>query len=274
MERIARSRFSFDLIIADPPYFLSNGGIGIRNGKPVCVDKGPWDVSHGSAADFAFTKQWLFAARNILKSDGSIWVSATMHNLFQIGMALNELGFRILDVVTWQKPDPPPILSRKLFQFSTEFLIWARKDPSISHQFNSETMRQIGDGETIRDVWTIPAVQTWEKECGRHPTQKPLALYTRIILACSHEDEWILDPFTGGCTSGVASALLGRKYFGIDKNHQFLDIGIKRFGQIQTRTEQIRFCKRIPDLVHIRYGEFVNEDPVFQKAERKRLFFK
>lgn len=274
MENIARSRFTFDLIVVDPPYFLSNGGIGVRNGNPVCVDKGEWDASHGRDADFEFTKRWLGAARKVLKGNGNIWVSATMHNLFQVGTALQELGFHILDVITWQKPDPPPILSRNRFWFSAEFWVWARKDPKIPHQFNSDIVRLLGDGAPIRDVWTIPAVQSWEKECGKHPTQKPLALLTRILLACSHENDWILDPFAGSCTSGIAAALTDRKFFGIDREIQYLSIGVNRFEQIQNITERTRFCKRIPDLVRIREEGFLSEDSPFPTANRKRLFFK
>ena len=127
MRQLAQQHFQFDMIFADPPYFLSNGGISVQSGKQVCVNKGDWDKSRGQDNDQAFTKEWLDIARSVLKPQGTIWISGTYHNIFQVANALTELNYKILNVITWQKTNPPPNLSCRYFSYSTEFILWARR---------------------------------------------------------------------------------------------------------------------------------------------------
>ena len=251
MGEIAKSGFQFDCAFADPPYFLSNGGISVRNGRQVCVDKGKWDKSSGAESDAAFTRNWLAALRRILKPSGTLWVSGTHHNIFVVANAMTQLGYKILNVVTWQKTDPPPNLSCRYFTHSTEFVIWARREARQAHYFDYDLMRELAGGQPMRDVWPLHAVEPWEKNCGRHPTQKPLSLLVRILLASTREGQWVLDPFAGSCTTGVAAQLLGRRFFGIDRSKEFLSLGRHRFEESLSPPFQAEAFRNIPDLRHL-----------------------
>lgn len=164
------------MIFADPPYFLSNGGISVQSGKQVSVNKGDWDKSQGFEKDNDFNKQWLSLCREKLTDDGTIWVSGTFHNIFSVVQSMTEIGYKILNCITWQKSNPPPNLSCRFFTHSTEFILWAKKSNKSKHCFNYELMKEINGGTQMRDVWTLPAIAKWEKSCGKHPTQKPLPL--------------------------------------------------------------------------------------------------
>ena len=179
--------FQFDMVFADPPYFLSNDGISVQNGKQVSVNKGNWDHSNGFEQDNNFNYEWIKACRNKLKENGTIWISGTYHNIFSVAQMLKELNFRILNCVTWAKTNPPPNLSCKFFTHSTEFILWARKNQKKSHYFNYEFMKEINGGSQMRDLWFLPTVAKWEKSCGKHPTQKTLPLLSRIIMASTKE---------------------------------------------------------------------------------------
>ena len=239
--------FQFDMIFAAPPYFLSNGGISVQSGKQVSVNKGSWDKSHGFESDNEFNRKWISACRNRLKEDGSIWISGTYHNIFSVAQMLNELDFRILNCITWAKTNPPPNLSCKFFTHSTEFILWARKNKKVPHYFNYELMKKINGGTQMRDVWQMPAIGRWEKSCGKHPTQKPLPLLARIIQASTKENAWILDPFSGSSTTGIAANLLNRRFLGIEQESEFLELSKKRreeIEQISIRSDyQNRICK-------------------------------
>ncbi len=217
--------FEFDMIFADPPYFLSNDGLTIKNGKITSVNKGTWDKLNGFRQMSEFNKHWLQVVRKKMKKNATIWISGTYHNIFNIGQLLAELEFKILNVIIWEKTNPPPNFSKRYFTHSTEIIIWARKYANVPHYFNYDLMKKLNNGKQMKDVWRFPAVSKWEKECGKHPTQKPLNLLNRIILASSKENDWILDPFAGSCTTGIAANLLNRKFVGIDKEKDFLEIG-------------------------------------------------
>ena len=194
---LSQFNFKFDMIFADPPYFLSNNGISIQSGKIVSVNKGEWDK--GGTLEFVnkFNLQWIGLCREKLKDNGTIWVSGTYHNIFSVANALQQLGFKILNVITWAKTNPPPNISCRFFTYSTEFVIWARKHKNKPHYYNYELMKLINGGKQMTDVWYLPAIARWEKSCGKHPTQKPLNLLVRIILASTEPNSWILDPFAG-----------------------------------------------------------------------------
>lgn len=225
--------FKFDMIFADPPYFLSNGGISVSNGKKVCVDKGEWDKGGTPEYISEFNRAWLTACKDKLKDNGTIWISGTHHNIFSVADILSELGFKILNVVTWAKTDPPDNLTHRMLTHSSEFIIWAKKSKKAQHQYNYEVMRSLNDGKQMTDVWYMPAVQKWEKSCGKHPTQKPLALLARIIMASTKKGDWILDPFNGSGTTGIASSLLERRYLGIEQDLKFLDLSCERRNELE-----------------------------------------
>lgn len=232
-ELLPQFNFKFDMIFADPPYFLSNDGISVQAGKIVSVNKGEWDRGGTPEQINDFNKRWISLCREKLKEDGTIWISGTYHNIFSVANSLTELGFKILNVVTWAKTNPPPNISCRYFTYSTEFIIWARKRAKRPHHFNYELMKQLNDDKQMTDVWRLPAIAPWEKTCGKHPTQKPLALLTRIILASTDKNAWVLDPFAGSSTTGIAANLIGRRFLGIEKEQDFADMSRKRREEIE-----------------------------------------
>lgn len=231
------------MVFADPPYFLSNNGLSIQNGQIVSVNKGKWDKSEGFEYVNDFNRKWLSLVRDKMKDDATIWISGTMHNIFSVGQILTELGFKILNVITWEKTNPPPNFSCRYFTYSTEQIIWARKCEKVPHYYNYELMKQLNDDKQMKDVWKLPAIAPWEKSCGKHPTQKPLSVLTRLILASTKPGAWILDPFTGSSTTGIAANLANRRFLGIDQEEEFLSISRNRKLEIeqQTYAEQYRY---------------------------------
>lgn len=255
--------FKFDMIFADPPYFLSNGGISVQSGKVVCVDKGDWDKNSGDIDKF--NHHWLSLCREKLKERGTIWISGTYHNIFSVATSLTDLGFKILNVVTWAKTNPPPNISCRYFTFSTEFVIWARKSTKSPHYFNYELMKKLNENKQMTDLWRLPAIGRWEKSCGKHPTQKPLALLVRIILASTEKDGWILDPFCGSATTGIAANLCGRRFCGLERETEFCDMSIARRRELDEREKAINLRRhiadlRVLDLEESLYGMRVRED--------------
>lgn len=243
--------FHFDMIFADPPYFLSNGGISVQSGKVVCVDKGEWDKAGSLEEVDAFNKKWLTLCREKLKENGTIWISGTYHNIFSVAHTLTELGFKILNVITWAKTNPPPNISCRYFTYSTEFVVWARKSPKVPHYYNYELMKRLNDNKQMTDVWRLPAIARWEKACGKHPTQKPLALLVRLILASTQEGAWILDPFAGSSTTGIAANLLNRRFLGIEQEPDFLMLSKSRREEIETWQTKAYYQSKIADIAHL-----------------------
>lgn len=221
-----------DMVFADPPYFLSNGGKKIQGNQMVSVDKGSWDKAESLEQINNFNREWIDACKSLLKDNGTIWVCGTFHNIYSVEMCLKEAGFQIINIITWQKTDPTPTWGDLHFNFSSEYIIWARKNPKSRHYFNYELMKQLNGGVLMPDVWKLPTVGIWEKTCGKHPTQKPLRLLYRIILASTQAGETIVDPFAGSCTTGIAANLLDRKFIGIDQSEEFLKLGIRRKTEI------------------------------------------
>ncbi len=251
LEELPRFDFKFDMIFADPPYFLSNGGISIQSGKIVCVDKGDWDKGESTAEMNQFNYQWLQLCRRKLKESGTIWISGTYHNIFSVANQLSELDYKILNVITWAKTNPPPNITCRYFTFSTEFIIWARKMKKVAHYYNYDIMKKINENKQMTDVWHLPAIAKWEKTCGKHPTQKPLSLLTRILLASTKAGEWVMDPFSGSGTTGIAANLLGRKYLGIEQEQRFNSMAMARKKEIENITVSENYRKKIKDLASL-----------------------
>lgn len=251
--------FKFDMIFADPPYFLSNGGISYQAGKVVCVDKGEWDKGRTPESIMEFNRKWLILCREKLKENGTIWISGTHHNIFAIANLLTELDYKILNVITWAKTNPPPNISCRFFTYSTEFILWARKSPKVPHKYNYELMKAINEGKQMTDVWRLPAIGRWEKSCGKHPTQKPLALLTRIILASTDENDWILDPFAGSSTTGIAANLCGRRFLGIEQENDFASISRARKIEINDSVISNSYKSKLGDLSFYHSENSVNE---------------
>lgn len=257
--------FKFNMIFADPPYFLSNGGISLQSGKVVCVNKGDWDKGKSPEEMNDFNMEWLRLCRDKLKNNGTIWISGTYHNIFSVANCLTELGYKILNVITWQKTNPPANISCRFFTYSTEFVIWARKCPKVPHLFNYELMKSLNEEKQMTDVWRLPAIGRWEKSCGKHPTQKPLSLLTRIILASTKEGDWILDPFSGSSSTGIAANLCGRRFAGIEQCLEFCEMSRARREELNDFHIRESLCEHIVDLRKLSNKEqtsLLKEDPM------------
>lgn len=220
----------FDMIFVDPPYFLSNGGITCQAGKMVSVNKGSWDKSRGVTSNHEFNHEWLQRCQRLLKPNGTIWVSGTMHIIFSIGYAMQQLGFKFLNDIAWEKPNPPPNLACRYFTHSTETLIWAAKNKNSRHCFNYEDMKIENDGKQMKSVWKIAPPAQSEKIFGKHPTQKPLALMQRCIRSSTIEGNFVFDPFAGSGSTGVAAISLSRKFCGIEIEEDFVQLSSKRLS--------------------------------------------
>jgi site-specific DNA-methyltransferase (adenine-specific) len=234
-----------DVAFADPPYMLSNGGTTCQSGKRVSVNKGGWDASHGIAEDHAFQARWLTAVRRVLKPSGTLWVSGTQHVIFSIGFAMQELGFHLLNTVTWYKPNASPNLACRFFTHSTEILLWASPSRArpLPHRFNYQAMKAANGGKQMRDlweiweapapgdeqvVWSVPTPGPREKVHGRHPTQKPLALLDRVLAASASEGDLVLDPFSGSGTTGVAAVRAGCRFLGLERDPAYVELAARR----------------------------------------------
>jgi site-specific DNA-methyltransferase (adenine-specific) len=224
---------SVDMIFADPPYFLSGNGITCVAGKMVSVKKAIWDEEKTINNKLAFNRKWIKLCYQILKDDGSIWISGTMHNIYSIGVALSLEGFKIINNITWQKKNPPPNISCRTFVHSTETVLWAKKSLKKSkHLFNYSIMKELNDNKQMKDVWIFSLTRPSEKKEGKHPTQKPLELLKRIIISSTIENQIVLDPFCGSGTTGIACAELKRNFIGIDNEKHYLDITLKRYRKL------------------------------------------
>ena len=224
-----------DMIFADPPYFLSGDGISCSGGKMVSVNKGEWDKKIGIEEKHQFNREWIRLCYDVLKDEGTIWISGTLHNIYSIGMALEQEGFKIINNITWRKLNPPPNISCRYFVHSTETILWAKKDiKKAKHKFNYQLMRELNGGKQAKDVWESSLTKPSEKKCGKHPTQKSLDLLQRIIIASTNENDLVLDPFAGSCTTGVACKIYNRKFVGIDIEKEYLEVGKRRIESLKS----------------------------------------
>lgn len=234
---------SVDMIFADPPYFLSSGGISCQNGKQVSVNKGEWDYSKTIEDRIKYHRKWIALCRDVLKDNGTIMISSTLHSVYAIGVALELEGYSIINNIIWKKTNPAPNLACRCFTHSTETIIWARKQLTLKkkgkHYFNYEAMKEENGGKQMKDVWEfeenepeileIATSPKSEKKYGKHPTQKPVALLNRLITAATKEGDLVLDPFNGSGTTGIVACKLNRKYIGIELEKDYLELTKKRY---------------------------------------------
>lgn len=222
---------SIDMIFADPPYFLSNNGITCKGGKMVSVNKGEWDKGISITEKHKFNRRWIKLCNKVLKPNGTIWISGTLHNIYSIGMSLEQEGYKIINNITWVKRNPPPNLACKCFTHSTETILWAKKNDA-KYLFNYADMKEMNGGKQMKDVWIGSLTKPSERREGKHPTQKPEYLLERIILASTEENAIILDPFCGSGTTGVVARKNKRKFVGFDNVEEYLKITKRRLEKI------------------------------------------
>ena len=248
MELLENVDTQVDMIFADPPYFLStgNGKVNI-DGQYVKFDKGQWDRVRSREEKDNFNRTWLTLCDKRLKKNGTIWVCGSYHNIFSVERCLDDLGYKIINVITWQKPDPPVTLSDRRFNFCSEYIIWATRKHCKDYTFNYKTMVKLNGGTQMQDVWKISAAGLWEKVCGKHPTQKPLRLLYRAILASSKEGDVILDPFAGSSTTGIAANLLKRNVIGFEMDQSFVNLSIRRRDQLKDKVVFAEMKRRMEE---------------------------
>jgi len=217
---------SVDLIFADPPYALSgNKNITCKGGKWSICDKGDWDKIDDIDS---FNNKWIQECKRILKDEGTIWISGTLHNHPSVGMALKKNNFWIINDIIWFKPNATPLLSRNRLVPSTE-LIWLASK-SKKYYLNYEIAKEIGKWKQMRNVWALSA----EKHKTKHPTEKPEKLLERIIRIGSKRGDTILDPFMGSGTTGAVARKWARKFIGIEIEKEYFDIAEKRIEGTHT----------------------------------------
>jgi site-specific DNA-methyltransferase (adenine-specific) len=234
-----------DLIFADPPYFLSNNGITCHAGRMVSVNKGDWDRSRGADANHEFNRAWLAACQRVLKPNGTIWVSGTSHVIHSVGFAMQQLDFKLLNDISWVKPNPPPNLSCRYFTHATETIIWAAKNKKSRHAFNYKLMKETNRGKQMKSVWEVLPPTREEKLFGKHPAQKPVALLERIILASSNEGDLVLDPFMGSGTTLVSALRLRRLAYGCEFELQSVSLALRRICSDLIQVEISVSCVQI-----------------------------
>lgn len=237
-----------DLVFADPPYFLSRGGTTVSGGKRVAVDKGAWDRARGGIdAEHAWTRRWFRSAQRLLRPSGTIWVCGNYQSIWSIGWAAQNLGARILNNITWCKPNASPNLGCRQMTHSTEMLLWAAPralEPS-PHVFNYAAARALAGAvaretdadaadKQLRDYWQLSAaVPAEEKKHGKHPTQKPVELIKRAMAVSLPAGGVVVDPFMGSGTAGVAALWAGAGYYiGVDLETLWRDVASRRLADI------------------------------------------
>ena len=230
----------FDVIFADPPYFLSNGGITCHAGRMVRVDKGTWDKSQGPTLNHEFNHAWISRCQKLLKPNGTLWVSGTHHVIHSVGFAMQQLGMKLLNDIIWEKPNPPPNLSCRYFTHASETIIWAAKSERSRHAFNYELMKSLNASKQMKSVWRIATPKRDEKMHGKHPTQKPIELLERIVLASSNEGDIVFDPFAGSSTTGVAAIRANRRFVGCELEDQYINLSRDRLAAtLETTTTDL-----------------------------------
>jgi len=227
-----------DMVFADPPYNLQLEGELLRpNQSKVDGVDNDWDRFDGFAAYDSFTKDWLQAARRVLKPDGTLWVIGSYHNIFRVGTTLQDLGYWMLNDVIWRKTNPMPNFRGRRFTNAHETLIWCARDKDSKYRFNYEAMKGLNEDLQMRSDWLLPLCTGRErlKKDGKkaHPTQKPESLLHRVILASTEIGDLVLDPFFGSGTTGAVAKKLGRNYVGIERDPEYRKLAEMRLDRVR-----------------------------------------
>ncbi|MBY5971465.1 site-specific DNA-methyltransferase [Pseudooceanicola marinus] len=230
---------SVDLIFADPPYNLQLRGDLHRpdNSKVDAVDD-DWDQFDSFEVYDRFTRDWLKAARRILKPNGAIWVIGSYHNIFRVGAALQNEGYWILNDVVWRKANPMPNFRGKRFTNAHETMIWASKSEKAKYTFNYEALKELNEGVQMRSDWVLPICNGGErlKDANgekAHPTQKPQSLLHRVLIGSTNPGDVVLDPFFGTGTTGAVAKMLGRDFIGIEREEAYIKVAEERLGRVR-----------------------------------------
>ena len=263
---------SIDMVFADPPYNLQLGGELRRpnNSKVDGVDDS-WDQFDGFAAYDTFTRDWLKAARRVLKPDGTLWVIGSYHNIYRVGAILQDIGFWMLNDVIWRKTNPMPNFRGRRFTNAHETLLWCARSQNSKYQFNYDAMKALNDDLQMRSDWLLPLCTGAErlKKNGKkaHPTQKPESLLYRVVLSSTEVGDVVLDPFFGSGTTGAVAKQLGRNYIGLERDPDYAKLAGKRLARIQ-RVSDEEFV-RTPtkkDLPRVPFGRLL-ESGLLQPGE-------
>jgi site-specific DNA-methyltransferase (adenine-specific)/modification methylase len=237
---------SINLILTDPPYNASRGGINLpenKTGGAYFKVNEDWD-KFDDKTYLQFTNDWIREADKLLCDGGSIMVCCSLHNLGEIIMTLKNINYKFLNLITWEKPNAMPNITKRMLTHSTEFIAWFVKGKGWT--FNYDEMKKYNFGKQLRDVWRFPACQGPERlkgESGRsaHPTQKPLKLFERLIELASNQGDIVLDPFMGSGTTAIVSEKLGRNWIGIDSNPEYIELANKRIKEF-TNQKKLHEC--------------------------------
>ena len=240
---------SVDMIFADPPYNLQlKGDLHRPNNSKVDAVDDHWD-QFASFKDYdKFTREWLSAARDALKDDGTMWVIGSYHNIFRVGAILQDLGFWILNDIVWRKTNPMPNFRGRRFTNAHETMIWVAKSEKSKYRFNYESMKSLNDDLQMRSDWTLPIcngserIKNEEGEKG-HATQKPESLLYRVLMACTQPGDLVLDPFFGSGTTGAVAKKLGRDWIGIEREDDYIKLATKRIKAIEPIAEDDILCR-------------------------------
>lgn len=240
---------SVDMIFADPPYNLQlKGDLHRPNNSKVDAVDDHWD-QFSSFKDYdKFTREWLSAARDALKDDGTMWVIGSYHNIFRVGAILQDLGFWILNDIVWRKTNPMPNFRGRRFTNAHETMIWVAKSEKSKYRFNYESMKSLNDDLQMRSDWTLPIcngserLKNEEGEKG-HATQKPESLLYRVLMACTQPGDLVLDPFFGSGTTGAVAKKLGRDWIGIEREDDYIKLATKRIKAIEPIAEDDILCR-------------------------------
>ncbi|MEL6234992.1 MAG: site-specific DNA-methyltransferase [Pseudomonadota bacterium] len=235
---------SVDLVFADPPYNLQLRGDLHRpdNSRVDAVDDA-WDQFSSFEAYDHFTREWLTAARRLLKPGGAIWVIGSYHNIFRLGAALQDLGFWILNDVIWRKSNPMPNFRGKRLTNAHETLIWAARGEAQKYTFNYDALKALNDNLQMRSDWVIPLCTGSERlkdvdGAKAHPTQKPEALLHRVIVGSTRPGDVVLDPFFGTGTTGAVAKRLRRRFIGIERDPAYVAAARARIDRVQPVTAE------------------------------------
>ncbi|MEM6482057.1 MAG: site-specific DNA-methyltransferase, partial [Pseudomonadota bacterium] len=230
---------SVDLVFADPPYNLQlRGDLHRPDNSEVNAVDDAWDQFASFDAYDGFTREWLTAARRVLKPNGAIWVIGSYHNIYRVGAALQNAGFWILNDVVWRKSNPMPNFRGKRLTNAHETLIWASREEGAKYTFNYEALKSLNDGIQMRSDWVLPICTGHERlkdEKGdkAHPTQKPQSLLHRVLVGTTNPGDVVLDPFFGTGTTGAVAKMLGRDYIGIEREATYREVAKKRLAEVR-----------------------------------------